>query len=173
MEHLLADNSAQTQVEAGDGHFPGVLAQPGQGRLLLSGQLTTFSGIYHAGGFTAVNAGRIFSSWRLVLTWGLAHGGVDKLLPKSLDTLKGITQELLMVGCATGTISNVWSAIEDRSRRFSYPLPLGIEGDFSRMAWTVGSVCGEPSRLIFRSESITSGTFWSSRSLSDATSSSL
>jgi hypothetical protein len=108
-----------------------------------------------------------------VLTWGLAHGGVDKLLPKSLDTLKGITQELLMVGCATGTISNVWSAIEDRSRRFGYPLPLGIEGDFSRMAWTVGSVCGEPSRLIFRSESITSGTFWSSRSLSDATSSSL
>jgi hypothetical protein len=60
MEHLLADNSAQTQVEAGDGHFPRVLAQPGQGRLLSSGQLTTFSGIYHAGGFTAVNAGRIF-----------------------------------------------------------------------------------------------------------------
>ena len=74
---------------------------------------------------------------------------VERLLPMSMDTLKAITQELLMMGCATGTIRNVWSAIEDRSRRFGYSLPLRIEGDFSRMARAVGSVRGQPSRLIF------------------------
>ena len=150
MEHLLADNSAQTPVEAGDGHFPGVRAQPGQGRLLSSAQLTAIfqESIMPAALQQSTRAG-YFSSWRLVVTWGVAHGEVDKLLPMSLDTLKAITQELLMVGCATGTIRNVWSAIEDRSRCFGYPLPLGIEGDFSRMARAVGSVRGEPSRLIF------------------------
>ena len=150
MEHLLADNSAQTPVEAGDGHFPGVRAQPRQGRLLSSGQLTAIfqESIMPAALQQSTRAG-YFSYWRTVITWGVAHREVDKLLPMSLDTLKAITQELLMVGCATGTIRNVWSAIEDRSRRFGYPLPLGIEGDFSRMARAVGSVRGEPSRLIF------------------------
>ena len=56
-----------------------------------------------------------------------------------------------MVGCGAGTIRNVWSAIEDRHRRFGYSPPLGIEGDFSRMARAVGSVkeFKLPSRLIF------------------------
>ena len=56
MEHLLADNSARTQVEAGDGHFPGVRAQPGQGRLLSSGQLTTI--------FRNLSCRRLYSSQR-------------------------------------------------------------------------------------------------------------
>jgi integrase len=67
----------------------------------------------------------------------------------SQTTLKALTQELLMVGCGAGTIRNVWSAIEDRHRRFGYSLPLAIAGDFSRMARAVGSVKGLPSRLIF------------------------
>ena len=67
----------------------------------------------------------------------------------SQDTLKAITQEMLMVGCATGTIRNMWSAIEDRHRRYGYPPPLAIAGNFSRLARAVGSVRGEPSRPIF------------------------
>ncbi len=47
------------------------------------------------------------------------------------------------------SIRNIWSAIEDRHRRFGYAPPLGMEGDFSRMARAVGSVRGQPSRLIF------------------------
>lgn len=150
MEHLLGDTSGQTPVEAGDGHFPAVRAQPREGRLLSSAQLTAIfeESIMPAALAQGTRAG-YFSYWRLVLTWGVAHGEVDKLLPMSLDTLKAITQELLMVGCATGTIRNVWSAIEDRSRHYGYPMPLGVEGDFSRMARAVGSVRGEPSRLIF------------------------
>ena len=84
-----------------------------------------------------------------MLTWGVAHGEVATLLPTPQTTLKALTQELLMVGCGAGTIRNVWSAIEDRHRHFGYSLPLGIKGDFSRMARAVGSVKGLPSHLIF------------------------
>ena len=84
-----------------------------------------------------------------MLSWGIAHDEVKLLLPMSRDTLKAITQELLMVGCSAGSIRNIWSAIEDRHRRFGYAPPLGMEGDFSRMARAVGSVRGQPSRLIF------------------------
>ena len=150
MEHLLSDTSVQTAVEAGDGHFPGVRVPRAAGRLLSAAQLTAIfnESIMPASLQHSTRSG-YFSYWKLVVTWGVAHGEVANLLPMSQDTLKAITQELLMVGCATGTIRNVWSAIEDRSRRFGYPPPLGVEGDFSRMARAVGSVRGEPSRLIF------------------------
>ena len=41
--------------------------------------------------------------WRLVLTWGVAHEEEDKLLPMRLDRHNAITQELLLVKCATRT----------------------------------------------------------------------
>jgi hypothetical protein len=92
MEHLLADNSAQTPVEAGDGHFPGVRAVPAQGRLLSAGQLTAiFQESIMPAALQQSTRAEYFWSWRLVITWGVAHGEVDKLLPMSLDTLKAIT----------------------------------------------------------------------------------
>ena len=89
------------------------------------------------------------SFWKSVITWAIAHDEVGSILPMTQTTLKAITQELMMIGCATGTIRNVWSAIEDRHRRYGYPLPLGMQGDFSRMSRAVASVQGQPSRLIF------------------------
>ena len=66
------------------------------------------------------------------------------------QTLKAITQEMLMVGCSAGTIRNLWSAIEDRHRLFGYQPPLAMRGgDFSRYSKAVASVKGTPSRLIF------------------------
>jgi hypothetical protein len=74
---------------------------------------------------------------------------VDKLLPMSKDTLKALTQELLMVGVSAGTIKNMWSSIEDRHRRFGFALPLGGPGDFKRLYKAVAAVKGTPSKLIF------------------------
>jgi hypothetical protein len=73
------------------------------------------------------------AAWRTVLTWGIAHDSVHLLLPMTQATLKALTLELLMVGCAAGTIKNVWCSIEDRHRRFGLPLPLGVAGDFRRL----------------------------------------
>ena len=35
-----------------------------------------------------------------------------------------------MVGCSTGTLTNLWSSIEDRHRRFGLAMPLGGAGEF-------------------------------------------
>jgi hypothetical protein len=74
---------------------------------------------------------------------------VADVLPMAKDTLKALTLELPMAGCATGTIRNVWSSIEERHRRFGHPLPLGGPGDFRRLYKAVSAVKGAPSRVIF------------------------
>jgi integrase len=150
MKHLLDDLSLQTAVEAGDGHFPAVVPHRREGRLSTPAQLAAiFDESIMPAALQQSTRNSYFASWKVVLSWGIAHDEVKLLLPMSRDTLKAITQELLMVGCSTGSIRNIWSAIEDRHRRFGYAPPLGMEGDFSRMARAVGSVRGQPSRLIF------------------------
>ena len=42
--------------------------------------------------------------WKTIVIWGVAHEEVKSLIPMSLQTLKAITQEILMVGCSAGTI---------------------------------------------------------------------
>jgi hypothetical protein len=74
---------------------------------------------------------------------------VHLLLPMTQATLKALTLELLMVGCASGTIKNVWCSFEDRHRRFGLPLPLGVADDFRRLYKAVCVVCREPSCICF------------------------
>jgi integrase len=150
MRHVLMDASVQTAVEAGDGHFPAVLPHRREGRLSSPAQLAAIfdESILPAALQHTTRTG-YHASWKMVIAWAVAHDEVASLLPMSQLTLKAMTQELLMVGCAAGTIRNVWSAIEDRHRRFGYLPPLAIEGEFSRLARAVGSVSGQPSRLIF------------------------
>jgi hypothetical protein len=147
---LLNDPSGRTAVERGDGHFPGVYPRHREGRLYTPQQLTAVfeESVMPAALQPATRAG-YFSAWKMVITWGVAHDEVGQLLPMSQDTLKAITQEMLMVGCSAGTVRNMWSAVADRHRQHRLPAPLAIEGEFSRLARAVGSVRGEPSRLIF------------------------
>jgi len=141
LKHLLQDTSPQTAVEAGDGHFPAVKAKRKVSRLSSASELAAMQQS------TRVN---YWGSWKTVLTWGIAHEEVKSLLPMTQETLKAITQEMLMVGCAAGTIRNLWAAIEDRHRVFGYAPPLALRGgDFSRFSKAVASVKGMPSRLIF------------------------
>ena len=81
---------------------------------------------------------------RLVMTWEIAHECLESLLLMGLKA-----QELLKVGCAAGTIRNVWSSIADRHRRFGLVPPLNEPGEFSRMCKAVASVKGVPSRIVF------------------------
>jgi hypothetical protein len=68
------------------------------------------------------------ATWHTVLTWGIANRAVRDLLPVGRVTLKALTQELLMVGCAACTIKNVWCSVSDRHRRFGHPAPVGGPG---------------------------------------------
>ena len=49
-----------------------------------------------------------------------------------------------MVGCSAGTITNVWSSIEERHRRFRLAMPLGGAGEFERLYIGGGGGQGDP-----------------------------
>ena len=147
---LLHDESEQTAVERGDGHIPAIRFKQPRGRL---GSVEQLAAAYKESvGPSQLEAStrRAYqAAWRLVVTWGIAHECVELLMPMTKQTLEALTQELLMVGCAAGTIRNTWSSIEDRHRRFGLELPLGGFGDFRRMSKAVAAVRGTPSRIIF------------------------
>ena len=150
MRHVLHDISPQTPVERGDGHFPAVRAKGKTTRLSSTAELAAIFDECVLPGHLALSTREgYFSGWKTVITWAVAHEEVSSILPMTQTTLKAITQEMMMIGCATGTIRNLWSAIEDRHRRFGYALPLGISGEFTRMSKAVAAVRGQPSRLIF------------------------
>ena len=147
---LLHDESAQTAVERGDGLIPAVRVKTGGQRLPTLQQLAdTFDECIGPAKLEASTRGGYQAAWRTVLTWGIAHDSVHLLLPMTQATLKALTLELLMVGCAAGTIKNVWCSIEDRHRRFGLPLPLGVAGDFRRLYKAVCAVRRAPSRICF------------------------
>jgi hypothetical protein len=151
MRHLLSDTSQATAVEEGDGHFPAVQAKRKISRLSSKEELAAiFDECILPAQLQHSTRKGYWSSWKTVLTWGVAHDEVKSLLPMAQDTLKAITQEGLMIGMSAATIRNLWSAIEDRHRMFGYIPPLAMRGgDFSRYSKAVASVKGIPSRLIF------------------------
>jgi hypothetical protein len=136
LRHLLQDTSPRTAVEAGDGHFPAVKAKSQVSRLSSASELAAiFDECVMPAQLQQSTRVNYWGSWKTVLTWGVAHEEVKSLLPMTQETLKAITQEMLMVGCAAGTIRNLWSAIEDRHRIFGYMPPLALRGgDFSRFS---------------------------------------
>jgi hypothetical protein len=148
--HLLHDESAQTAVERGDGLIPAVRVKTGGQRLPSLQQLAdTFDECIVPAKLEASTRGGYQAAWRTVLTWGVDHDSVHLLLPMIQTTLKALTLELLMVGCAAGTIKNGWCSIEDRHRRFGLPLPLGLAGDFRRLYKAVCAMHRAPSRICF------------------------
>ena len=147
---LLEDQSQQTPVERGDGLMPAVRVKHAAGRLASVAQLSAiFEECVGPAELEASTRTNYHASWRLVVTWGIAHECVAGVLPMTKDTLKALTLELLMAGCASGTIGSVWSSIEERHRRFGHPLPLGEPGAFRRLYKAVSAVKGAPSRVIF------------------------
>lgn len=147
---LLHNESAQTAVERGDGHFPAVRVKEAAGRLSSVPRLAAvFDECLGPAQLEASTRAGYQALWRLVVTWGIAHKCLQNLLPMSRETIKALTQELLMVGCAAGTIRNVWSSIADRHRRFGLAFPFSSQGEFSRMCKAVAAVVGTPSRIIF------------------------
>ena len=150
LRQLLHDESEQTPVERGDGIIPAVRIKSGGARLASLEQLTaTFDECVGPAKLEASTRQGYQAAWRTVVTWGIAHESVHLLLPMTQATVKALTQELLMVGCAAGTIKTCWCSIEDRHRRFGHFLPLGKAGDFGRLYKAVCAVRRTPSKLNF------------------------
>ena len=71
---LLKDTSSHTAVENGDGHFPAVYAKRKWTRLSSSKELAAiFKEYVMPTQLQQPTRESYFSSWRTVLTWGVAH----------------------------------------------------------------------------------------------------
>jgi hypothetical protein len=147
---LLSDESTQTAVERGDWILPAIRVKRARGALATVDELAAvFDQCVGPASLEASTRRGYQAAWCTVLTWGIAHQAVGQLMPMNKVTLKALTQELLMVGCAAGTIKNVWCSISDRHRRFGQDAPLAAAGDFKRLYKAVAAIKGAPSKLLF------------------------
>jgi hypothetical protein len=87
--------------------------------------------------------------WGQVLTFGMAHGTMDMLLPMAVGELRALEMEFLMLGVSAASIRNVLSAIGHRHRMAGLAPPLVERLAFKRMMKAVSSVGGTSSRLHF------------------------
>jgi hypothetical protein len=79
----------------------------------------------------------------------MAHEVMDQLLPKSVETLKAFTVELLLVGASANTVKNAWSAIEHRHRMAELPPPLIQDLAVQRLFKAVASIRGTPGSILY------------------------
>ena len=146
---LFFDESPATEVELGDGLLPSIRrvgAQPGE--IFSTEELAD---IYSAqvGPTELQRSSReaYWTMWRQVLTFGMAHGTMDRLLPMPPQEVRALLMEFMMLGVSAGSLKNVLSAVIHRHRMAGLTPPLVAPGAFKRTMKAVASVTGMPSRL--------------------------
>jgi hypothetical protein len=146
---LLSDNSQMTEMERGDGVLPSVSRIGGHGRFSTSELASLFRSAVMPSQLEQSSRAAYYASWRMVVTWLLAHNAADKGLPMPKEILDALTMELLIMGASVGSIRNTWSAIENRHRLFGHTPPLSEPGAFRRGIKALSSLRGQPSKLVF------------------------
>jgi hypothetical protein len=148
---LFRDESCQTEVEKAAGRLPGIARAPGAPGGIFS--VPELAALFNAQVLPAQlehsTRRSYWGSWQQVLTWGLAHGIMNKLLPMGLEDIQALVMELMMVGLAASSIKNIMSCVESRHRMFGLTPPLVHAKAFARMCKAVASVTGTPARLRF------------------------
>jgi len=148
---LFKDDSPKTEAEKAGGRLPGI-ARAGTG----------LPGIFSASELRALFTEQImpaqleassrkgyWGSWQLVLSWGMAHGIIDHLLPMALDNLEALIMELMILGMAANSVKNMMACIQARHRMFGLAPPILQAKLFARIFKAVASTTGAPSRLRF------------------------
>jgi hypothetical protein len=148
---LFHNDSALTEVERGDGILPGIQRAGGQpGEMLSTSELAkVFSTQVMPAELQPSSRAGYWSVWRQVLTFGLAHGTMDLLLPMKMEEMRALLMEFMMLGVSAGSLKNVLSAVEHRHRMAGLTPPLVERLAFKRIMKAVSSVSGTPSRLRF------------------------
>ena len=146
---LLLDNSAQTELERGDGVLPSITRALGSGRFSAAELSSLYRATVLPSHLEQPSRQGYFASWRTVVTWLLAHDAADQGLPMPKAILEALTMELLLMGLSVGSIRNIWSAIANRHTMFNRDSPLGEPGTFKRGIKALSSLRGQPPKLIF------------------------
>ena len=146
---LFMNDSAKTEPEKAGGRMPGISRAAGApGGIFTVGELRAlFDSQIMPSQLEASTRRSYWSTWQLVLTWGRAHGLMDKLLPMTGEDFRSLVMEMLMVGLGAASIKNIMSAVQSRHRLAGLTPPLMDSRNFARLYKAVASVKGTPARL--------------------------
>jgi hypothetical protein len=88
-------------------------------------------------------------NWRAVVTWAIAHGALQRILPIRLDVLQALSWQLLALRCGPAHLQSVWGAIAQRHRDAGLATPLDKPGEYSRWLHACSVTEGRPRLLKF------------------------
>ena len=148
---LFKNDSPQTEVEKAGGRMPGIArAGPGLPGLFSAAELRSlFTEQIMPSQLEASSRKGYWGSWQLVLSWGMAHGIMDRLLPMALDNLEALIMELMILGMAANSVKNMMACIQARHRMFGLAPPILQAKLFARIFKAVASTTGATARLRF------------------------
>ena len=90
---------------------------------------------------------KLWSSWKVVLTWALAYDEFHSLLPMSLATLQAMSTHLIAFNSSAAQVKEVWNSIIARHRAAGLISPLAAPGAYARMYRTVAKLTGTQQRI--------------------------
>jgi len=148
---LFQNEAHRTEVEKMDGRMPGISrARGAPGGIFSAGELAAlFQAQVLPAKLEHSTRKAYWGVWKQVLTWGLAHGIMNQLLPMSMDDVHAMVMEMMMLGLSASSIKNVLSCVESRHRFCGLVPPLVQAKAFARLTKSVASVAGAPGRLRF------------------------
>jgi hypothetical protein len=89
-----------------------------------------------------------WGSWQLLLSWGLAQGIMEQLLPMSLANLEVHIMKLMILGMAASSVKDMMACIQSRHWMFELA-PLILQAKlFTRMFKAVASRRGRLSAAL-------------------------
>ena len=148
---LFKNDSHKTEAEKSGGRLPGISrAGAGPTEIFSATELRAlfYEQILPAQ-LESSSRKSYWGTWQLVLSWGLAHGIMDQLLPMSLANLEALIMELMILGMAANSIKNMMACIQSRHRMSELTPPILQAKLFARILKAVASTTGAPSRLRF------------------------
>ena len=90
---------------------------------------------------------RNWAHWTPVVTWAIARGATNRLMPMNRDTLKALSWDFLMMGASRSQIVAVWSAVQSRHMSFGFDPPIQRRGEFTIWTRSLGHIMGRPMAL--------------------------
>lgn len=136
-EIFLADNSELTAFEASDGNWERVAADlPLIPHPSIQSLSAAFVSHVLPSSFGVGTRKKYWRCWRGILTWAVARGCLQRLLPMSKDILHAFFMDLVLLGCGYSTIKSYMDSIQSRHRAHALPTPLHGISSYSRLCRT-------------------------------------
>ena len=148
---ICENRSKKTVMELCDGTMPAVdYGVAGATRRLLS--LKTAAELFRTEVLpTALAAGsraRYHPLWKGLVTFSIAHGALQEVMPASKDLVQAWALELMMLGGSPSLIRSSIAAVQSRHTDYGYEPPLNGKLEFKRLMKAVGSLQGTPRKQI-------------------------